>query len=391
MDNPPRVLHVISGIAPSDGGPTTALVALARALSRLQAEVTLVATPKSSGPIAAVEELRDSGVRVRLGENRRRILAQNTGLDCLLQEEISRADVVHIHALWEGVQYRAARISGLLGKPFIVRPCGLLDPWSMARHRVKKHLYLNFHLRRYLDAASGIHYSTTYEEERCRALQLKPPPIVEANGFDFDEYRNLPLNGSFRDQWDIPRNAPVVLFLGRLHSKKGLDLLIPAFAEGAPSDGILVIAGSGKVGYERTLRQSVASLGLANRVRFTGFLDGQARTAAMADATVFALPSYSENFANTVVESIAAGTPVVVSDQVGLHLDVASSGVGGVVPTSVKALSAEIECWLRDASKRELAIANADRFLQLYDLKRIAARWLERYRALGQFIDGAAA
>jgi len=354
-------------------------------------EVTLVATPKSSGPIAAVEELRDSGVRVRLGENRRRILAQKTGLDSLLQEEISRADVVHIHALWEEVQYRAARISESQGKPFIVRPCGLLDPWSMARHRVKKHLYLKFRLRRYLDAASGIHYSTAFEEERCRVLRLKPPPIVEGNGFDFDDHRNLRLDGSFRDRWDIPRNAPVVLFLGRLHAKKGLDLLIPAFAEGAPSDGILVIAGSGEVGYERTLRQRVASLGLVSRVRFTGFLDKQARTAAMGEATVFALPSYSENFANSVVESIAAGTPVVISDQVGLHVNVASSGVGGVVPTNVEALSAEIGCWLRDASKRELAITNADRFLQLYDVKGVAARWLERYRALGQFIDGAAA
>jgi len=374
-----------------DGGPTTALVALAKELVRLQAEVTVVATPRSSGSTATVEGLRDKGVRVRLGEDRRRIFGQDTGLRSLLTEEILRADVVHIHALWEEVQYQAVRISESLGKPFVVRPCGLLDPWGMARHRIKKRLYLELRLRRYLDAASGIHYSTEFEEERSRSLRLAAPPIVEANGFDIDDCRNMSPGGTFRARWNISQDAPVVLFLGRLHPKKGLDLLIPAFADVSPPDGILVIAGSGEAGYERSLRQRVASLGLTSRVQFTGFLDDQARRAAMADATLFVLPSYSENFANTIVESIAVGTPVVVSDKVGVHTEVASSRVGGVVPTTAEALSAEIECWLTDASKRKLAIANADEFLRLYDLKLVAARWLNRYQTLGQVADGVAA
>lgn len=378
---PLSVLHVISGIDPEDGGPTTALSGLARALNRAGADVALVATPRSFGHSQIVEELLDDGVRVRLGEHRRAFIARDEALDSLLVEEISRADVVHIHALWEDVQYRAASIARALEKPFVVRPCGLLEPWSMARHRFKKRMYLEIRLRRHLDAASGIHYATPIEEERARPLRLKAPPIVEPNGLDFAAHRKSTSNGSFRARWNIPREAPIVLFLGRLHPKKGLDLLIPAFVRGAPSDAMLVIAGSGDSDYESNLNQRVASSGIAERVKFTGFLEGRARAEVFADATVFVLPSYSESFANTVVESIASGTPVIVSDQVALHTDVSSKKVGGVVPTNVEALAIELECWLADASKRLSAMENAESFLKSYDLKLVADRWINRYQS----------
>ena len=380
---PLRVLHVISGIDPEDGGPTTALTALAHALNRAGIDVTLVATPRTSGHLETVDELLSDGVRVRLSEPRRNIFTRDCALDSLLAEEITHADVVHIHALWEDVQYRAASVSRALGKPFVIRPCGLLEPWSMARHRFKKRLYLEVRLRRYLDAASGIHFSTAIEEERTRPLRLKAPPIVEPNGLDFTEHKRSSLsNGSFRALWNIEPETPIVLFLGRLHPKKGVDLLIPAFARGAPRNAVLVIAGSGDSQYESSLKQRVLSSGLANRVIFTGFIEGQARNATLADATVFVLPSHSESFANTVVESIACGTPVIVSDQVALHPEVSSKRVGSVVPATIDALAVEIETWLVDRSKRISAIANADDFLKSYDLKLVADRWINRYNSL---------
>jgi len=388
---PLRVLHVLSGIDPADGGPTSALVALAKGLRRLNVDVAVVATPSSSGQLTAVDALQECGVRVRLGKDRRWPFVRDTDLRSLLGEEISRAEVVHIHALWEEVQFQAAHTCSLLAKPFIVRPCGLLDPWSMSRNRIKKRLYLEFRLRRYLDAASAIHYSTAFEADRTQPLGLRAPPIVEPNGFDFDDFRGAPSADAFRSRWNIPDDGPIVLFLGRLHSKKGLDLLIPAFADGAPADATLVIAGSGDNAYQMTLKRNVAAHGLANRVRFTGFLDGEERRVALMEATLFVLPSYSENFANTVVESVAAGTPVIVSDQVGIHAEVALSNVGGVVPLAAAPLAGEIQAWLGDASKRERAIANAGKFLQAYDLNLIAARWLARYRIIGQSTGDAAA
>jgi len=386
-----RVLHVISGLDRADGGPTVALVGLTSALARLGVRVSVLATPRSSECSSTVEELREKGVRVRLGDHRRMTFGRSSKLRKVLMEEVARANVVHIHALWEEAQYQAASISRLQQKPFIVRPCGLLDPWSMSQHRVKKRLYLELRLRRHLSAAAAIHFTTSLEEERARSLRIQAPTIVEPNGIDLDEFKKLPLSGGFRKRLAIPEGVPLVLFLGRLHPKKGLDLLIRAFADGAPSNAVLAIVGTGDSSYEKALRQNAASHGLGDRAKFVGFLHGRDRVAAYADSTVFVLPSYSENFANSVMESLAGGTPVIISDQVNLHAEIASAQVGGVVPMTPDALSSEIRRWLGDPARRQLAIANARSFLEPYDLKKIAASWLQRYRELCQRIDGAAA
>jgi glycosyltransferase involved in cell wall biosynthesis len=388
---PLRVIHVISGIDRADGGPTTALVRLAGAMARLQAEVTVFATPSSSRCFSVVEELRDMGVQVKLGDCPRRGFIRTARLRKALAEEVVRADVVHIHALWEEVQYQAASISRLQHKPFIVRPCGLLDPWSMARHRVRKRLYLELRLKRQLNAAAAIHFTTALEEERTRPLRIQAPTIVEPNGIDLDEFKDPPPSGSFRKRFKIPETVPLALFLGRLHPKKGIELLIQSFADGAPPEAVLAIVGKGDPSYEQELRRYAAACGLENRAKFVGFLQGRNRTAAYVDATVFVLPSYSENFANTIIESLAVGTPVIISDQVNLHNEIASAKVGGVVPTNSKALAAEIRGWLGDIRRRESASANAGNFLQSYDLNTIAARWLQRYRLLSQNVSGAAA
>ena len=185
--------------------------------------------------------------------------------------------------------------------------------------------------------------------------------------------------------------VPLVLFLGRLHPKKGLELLIQSFADAAPPEAVLAIVGVGDTNFEQKLRRNAAACGLEDRVKFVGFLQGRDRIAAYVDSTVFVLPSYSENFANTVIESLAAGTPVIVSDQVNLHNEIASAKVGSVVPTNQGALSAEIRSWLKGDRRRELAVANARNFLKAYDLEVIATRWMERYRLLSRHFDEIAA
>jgi glycosyltransferase involved in cell wall biosynthesis len=379
-----RILHVISGIDRADGGPTTALLQLTRALRRLQADVTVVATPRSSAESCIAEELRNSGIRIRVDEYRRQTFGRDSMLNAMLIEEITRADVVHIHALWEQVQYQAASISRALKTPFIVRPCGLLDPWSMAQHRLKKRLYLDLRLRRHLNAAAAMHYSTRLEAERAQSLRIQSPSIVEPNGIDLDEFRDLPPSGTFRRRLNISERAPIVLFLGRIHPKKGIELLIRAFSDGAPHDAILVIVGAGEREYESSLHKMATSHGLENRVKFVGFLNGRKRIAAFADANVFVLPSHAENFANTVMESLAAGTPVIVSDRIGVHPEVASWRVGSVVPRERQALSDAIHDWLADGSLRETARVNAPSFLAAYDVRDVATRWLRRYRKFSQ-------
>jgi len=385
---PLRVVHIISGLDWTDGGPTTALLALATALARLPIEVTVVATPRSSGCMPVVEELRAKGVRVQLIGRRGWRFGGVQKLRDILTQEITRANVVHIHALWEEVQYQAIRIARLYRRSFIVRPCGLLEPWSMSQNRLKKRLYFELRLRGHLNAAAAIHFATPLEKAGARSLRLQAPAVVEANGIDFEEFVELPTPGDFRRRLGVSDETPIALFLGRLHPKKGLELLITAFADVALPNAVLAIVGTGDTSYEQELRRVAAACDLGDRVKFVGFLQGRDRVAAYADATVFVLPSYSENFGNVVIESLAAGTPVIVSDRVNVHPKISSAKVGGVVSPTVKELSAELNIWLSDAAKRELAIANARAFLVPYSVNKIADNWLQRYRELNQDTHG---
>ena len=216
-------------------------------------------------------------------------------------------------------------------------------------------------------------------------LKLSPPPIVEPNGVHLDEFDVLPARGAFRSTYPQIGNAPLIVFLSRVHHKKGLDLLVPAFAKLPQKDAMLVIAGPDSDGYSEQVRKMIAEHNIVERVIFTGMLYGQDRVAALADADLFCLPSYQENFGIAVVEALAAGTPVVISDQVNLFNDVLAAGVGGVVPCKIEPLVDELNRWLSDADLRSRAAAAARPFVwQRYDWKQIAQRWAEHYKTLNE-------
>ena len=137
-------------------------------------------------------------------------------------------------------------------------------------------------------------------------------------------------------------------------TRRGLDLLVPAFARLAQKDTMLVIAGPDNDGYGDKVRQMVAENKLEDRVIFAGMLYGADRVAALADADLFCLPSYQENFGIAVVEALAAGTPAIISDQVNLFADVLEAEVGGAVPCKVEPLVAELDRWLGDGELKIL-------------------------------------
>jgi glycosyltransferase involved in cell wall biosynthesis len=175
----------------------------------------------------------------------------------------------------------------------------------------------------------------------------------------------------------------MVLFLGRLHYKKGLDLLIPAFAHGTSGEVMLVIAGPDADGYRAKVERLVKRYDLSDRVIFTGMLYGRERLEALADADLFVLPSYQENFGIAVVESLAAGCPVLVSDHVNIHSQITAAGVGGMAPTRVDALSTALTRWMSDPNLRANASSRARQFVrEHYDWRTIAHRWAERYAKL---------
>jgi len=204
-----------------------------------------------------------------------------------------------------------------------------------------------------LHAAGAIHYTADEERERASFLNLQAPSFVVPNGLDWSRYCELPARVALRTQWGLG-DAPVVLFLGRLHFKKGLDLLIPAFdlLRQRVLGVQLVIAGPENDDYGREVRNWVRERGLHNCAHFVGPLEGQDVLQAYVDADVFALPSYTESFGMTVAEAMACALPVVISDQVNIHAEVSSAGAGLVTRCDADEVARALEALLSNAERR---------------------------------------
>lgn len=386
-----RVLHVISSLDRNSGGPTTALLGLALAQAKCGLQVSVLSVYQNAPETGVVESLQRQGIGVlQIGPTKGK-LGRHPDLAGAADRSVAAADVVHIHAMWEEIQHQAAKAAQRHKVPYLIRPCGMLDPWSLQQSRWIKKILLAWRVRRNLNLAAGLHFTTGTERDLVGALKLKSKSIVAPNGVDLHEFGELPSPGTFRSQYPRLGDRPIVLFLSRLHPKKGLDLLVPAFAQIANdvkmSGATLVIAGPDSDGYRAQVEGMAVRHGMMDRVLFTGMVTGVQRIALLAEAKLFVLPSYQENFGNVVIESLAAGTPVIVSDQVNLQAEVKAAGVGGVVPTQVEPLALEMLRWMGDADLRRSAQEKARPFVwENYDWMKIAERWKKLY---GEIVESA--
>lgn len=379
-----NVLHVISGLDPKSGGPAIALAGLTEALTATGVGVTIAATWADGQDLSLADQLRNHGIGVHLIGPCRDSLSRHPLISSTLQGLIADADIVHIHAIWEQIHHEAAKIAYRRQVPYIIRPCGMLDPWSLTQGWLKKRLYLAWRLRTHLNRAAAIHFTSRTERELTKPLGLtNASSIVEPNGVDLSEFLDSPKTGAFRVRHPQVGDRPLVLFLSRLHRKKGLDLLIPAFAKARTGNAVLVIAGPDSDGYRSHVETMVKQANLNNQVVFTGMLQGLDRVAALYDADLFVLPSYQENFGIVVIEALAAGTPVLISDCVNIHDQITAAGVGGVVPTNVDALAEAISRWIGDETLRHKAAIAAQPFVrEHYDWQHIAQHWHDHYAEL---------
>jgi glycosyltransferase involved in cell wall biosynthesis len=381
-----RVLHTIATLDLRAGGPSVALAGLAVAQAQAGIEVSIVTSWRNGDEPESADSLRRSGIRVESIGPGSGPLLRHPKLAPLIRDNVARSDVVHIHGIWEEITHQAAVASRGRGIPYIIRPCGMLDPWSLQQSRWKKRLYMAWRLRTNLNRAAAIHFTTSVERDLVAPLRLKAPTIVEPNGIDLTEFANAPPPGSFRARFPFTQGRRLILFMGRLHHKKGFDLLIPAMAKLRNQDAVLAIAGPDSGAYRQTLETMIANANLKERVLFTGMLWREERIAAVADADLFVLPSYQENFGIAVIEALAAGTPVVISDQVNLCPEVLAAGVGGVVPLDVDRLAAEMDRWLGDETMLRAAGEKARAFaLDRFAWGKIAQRWVGHYAQMAGY------
>lgn len=366
---PMRILHVTQSYYPflDRGGPAVKVYAMARELVRRGHRVTVLTSDlglpaaKKNGFDAACgrwgyHSLCDSVEAIYLRPRARyRSVTWNPGVSGFCRERLASFDVVHIYGLYDLLGPVVARGCRRSEIPYVVEPMGMYRP--IVRNIVVKRAYLRWIGARMVRGAAGL--VATSEQERRELVEegiSEAKVVVRRNGVEPPD--PLPEAGAFRRQWKIPADAPVVLFLGRLVSKKSPELLLEAFARWQSCSergraAILVLAGPDEgEGYPERLKRDAARLGIVDRVLFPGPLYEHAKWSAYRDAEVFVLPSLNENFGNTAAEAVSCGTPVLVTDQCGVA-PLIDGRAGLVVPHDRDALTAALTRLLNDPAQCE--------------------------------------
>jgi glycosyltransferase involved in cell wall biosynthesis len=382
-----RVLHVISGLDPQNGGPSVALQGMVAAQRAAGIDARVIATWRERTGLVGAERFETAGIPVQMVGRAIGKLSWHVSLPRVLRAAAREADVVHVHGVWEEIQYQACRAARRVRRPFVLTPHGMLSGWNMRRTARFKRAYMALRLRRQLNAAARLHFTTDAERDSVAALGLRPPPLVERLGIDLSEFDPLPPAGAFRAKYPQLAGRTVVIHLGRIDYKKGLDLLVPSFAASVGPPGTpppwLVLAGPDNDGYGREIRALCEKHGVAGRVLFTGMLHGRERVEALVDADLFALTSYTENFGVAVVEALAAGVPVLISDQVNVAETLAGRDVGEVVPLDVPRIAASLSAWLAVPARRRAAGERARSLVHAeFAWPAIARRWVRHYETI---------
>jgi glycosyltransferase involved in cell wall biosynthesis len=333
-----RILHVIANLAPRYGGPSKACLEMARAVAARGHEVSIYTTNQDGPGELAVplgQPVRQGGVELRYFPIQSpRFWGTSLPLARALKAGIRTFDLVHLHSLYLFHNLVAGHYCRQCGVPYLIRPHGTLDPYIRGRHRGRKWLLENLFENRNLKKAAAIHFTTEEERELAAPFTFRTPGVVAPLGIDLGELEPWPEPGAFKAEHPEIGDRKIILFLGRINFKKGLDLLARAFGalNRARGDVHLVIAGPDNDGWGDRIRGWLAAEGVSHRATFTGMLLGREKLAAFRDADLFVLPSYSENFGIAVIEAMACGLPVVISDKVNLWREVAAAGAGKVTP-----------------------------------------------------------
>ena len=346
-ESPIRILHVIASIAARTGGPAKAALDMARAVASLGHEVSVYTTDREmdAEERGRPAERRVDGVALHVfPQHAPTVVAASIPLARALDRAVPRADVVHLHSLYLFHTWYTARLCRRHGVPYLLRPHGTLDPFLWRRHRARKAVLETLFQNRVLREASAIHYTAEEEMRLAAPYAQGAPGVVVPNGLDLAEYATLPPAGAFRARHPEIGGRRIVLFLSRLNFKKGLDLLIPAFARAARrhDDLHLVIAGPDD-GQLAAVQGWVAEHGIGGRTTFVGMLDHAGKLACFRDAAMFALPSYSENFGIAIVEAMACGVPVAISDRVNIWREIEAAGAGLVAPPAIADVEHQID------------------------------------------------
>jgi glycosyltransferase involved in cell wall biosynthesis len=381
---------VIPALAPRYGGPSAALPALCAALREQGVATTIAATDADGDGRLTVERgvttTYQGTAAIFFARQFSESFKYSKPLGAWLARNVRAFDVVHVHAVLSHACLSAGRACRHAGVPYVVRPLGTLDPWSLGQKALKKRLLLWAAGRRMLRNAAAIQYTSRQEQAAVEASLGLTRSVVIPLGIDAAEAGETggvePPAFSLR----VRREPPYVLALSRLHAVKGLETLIEAFGRVASQPAFhewrLVIAGDGETHYVERLKTLAADGGAAPRIQFAGWVEGADKRALLAGASLFALPSLHESFGISLVEALASGLPVVLSPHVHLADEIGEVGAGWVAGSGLHDYAAALDAAMRSRDERERRGAHARAFARRFAWPRVARQLVDLYRQL---------
>ncbi len=372
-----KILHVIASLDPRGGGPMEGVRQIARAAQAWGQQTTVVTLDAPGKPFLESNPF----TAIALGPG---VLGYGytPRLAPWLKQNARSFDAVIVNGIWQYSSFAVWRAVHATGVPYFVFPHGMLDPYFKRAYplkHLKKLLYWPLGEYRVLRDARAVLF--TCEEEKLLAREsfgwyrckeevagygTAPPPVARE-----------PAEAAFFSAFPQLAGCRILLFLSRVHAKKGCDLLIEAFARiAADSRWQLVLAGPVTEDYGQRLQILARNLGIADRITWTGMLSGDRKWGALYAAEVLALPSHQENFGIAVAEALACGTPVLISDRVNIWREIVSDEAGLVAPDTVAGACQLLESWTAlDEARRMAMRANARAcFDNRFDIRTVARR-----------------
>lgn len=367
-----QILHTIAGIHPESGGTSRVVVDLADALCESVAIQPVVITQSVQGE-QTVESLN---LRVQ------HIIAKTNSLTAIrlglpfrrtLKKEVNKSEnlLIHNHGLWMAVNHWACRIARKRNIPLVLQPHGMLEPWAVNHKAWKKRMAMTFFQRSDIQMAKAIIATSLNEYENIREMGFINPIAVIPNGVDLDIDLCLPVK---------KKTDYIVLFLSRIHSKKGLENLVRAWAQVDIQRWKLRIAGPDEDGHLKKIMALVGKLGIADSVEYIGVVDSKNKPEIYQSADLFVLPTFSENFGVVIAEALAYGLPVIttrgapwadlIKYRCGWWIDI---GVYPLVDALNEAMS------LSDEERSNMGARGRD-YVQRYNWESIAHQTIDVYR-----------
>jgi glycosyltransferase involved in cell wall biosynthesis len=349
-----KILHIIPSIAEVRGGPSIAVIQMVKSLRNTCIDAEIVTTNDNGHilldvPLHVLHEY--NGVPVRFFSRFSpsicmvREYALSVDLTVWLWQHLRDYDLVHIHAIFSYPSTSAMAIARFQNVPYITRPLGQLCKWSLQQSKQKKEIYLKIIEKANLKGAKALHLTSEQEQRELKLLAWDLPIFILPHGLVFPS----PITNArekLHQMLNIPLEVPIILFLSRLHRKKGLDYLISALSKLHDRNFAFVLAGNGDLEYEAKLEKLLQENNLRDRTYKLGFVDGEKKDICLQGADLYVLSSHSENFGIAVLEALASGTPALVTTGVALSDLVKEQNLGWVVDLEIEAIANSIQEFL---------------------------------------------